>query len=341
MRMCARVRFVVAWVLCAITGTVLAPASPAHAADCGRIDVVEIAEFNWPTASLLAHLHKLILERGYGCNVKLVQSTQGPAVTRLAAQGKPDIVPEVWVRQNNRVWRQAVSNGRAFDVSTVLSEGSSEGWWIPKFVADANPKLKKVSDLAKFRHLFKDPDRPQMARLVSCPAAWECAIINRNLLRAYRLDRYFRAYEPNNGSELEAAIVRAHVSRTPVLVFHWSPAPVLGRYPMVRLAMGRFNARGHACNRRNDCKRPHAGTYPPSRVAGAVGARISRLAPETVRYVRNVSFDTATMNRLLAWQSENKASSRLTAETFLRQDFQIWSRWVPPEVARRIRESLG
>ncbi|MBW8320898.1 MAG: ABC transporter substrate-binding protein, partial [Rhizobium sp.] len=41
----------------------------AQAAECGE---VTIAEMNWASAGVAAHVDKIILEAGYGCDVTLV-----------------------------------------------------------------------------------------------------------------------------------------------------------------------------------------------------------------------------------------------------------------------------
>lgn len=313
---------------------------PAAAADCGDADAVEVAEMKWPTAALLAQVHRLILERGYGCNVRLVRGAMKGMVTRLAARGRPDIVPEVWPEQVGRVWRQALDAGRAYEAAFVIRDGVFEGWWIPKFFADEHPDLKSVRDLKRYKEAFKDPNVPQMGRLYSCPATWLCAIVNRNLLRAYGLDGAFRAHSPAAGGELAAAIAKAYVDRRPVLVYHWSPAAVLGRYPMVALKMSPFNARGHECNSRSDCTRPHPGSYPVSQVVTAVATGFAKRAPRVVPYLKRMRFDRDTLNELLAWQLANRASARLTAEHFMREYAGLWRRWLPRDVADAIEESL-
>ena len=68
-------------------------AGTAHA-DCGS---VSIAEMNWASAGVAAHIDKIILENGYGCSVEMVTGDTMPTFTSMNEKGQPDLAPEFWV----------------------------------------------------------------------------------------------------------------------------------------------------------------------------------------------------------------------------------------------------
>ena len=327
---------------CLLAAVAVTPptAGAVGAVRCGAGDTIEIALMKWPMAAFLAHVHGLILERGYGCNAKMVPGKMKSLANRLAARGKPDIVPALWLDSVRGIWRQAVENGRAIETGAVLPEGVREGWYIPKYVADSYPALRSVRDLKSFRGLFKDTGEPQKGRLNSCPINWQCATINRNLLRAYGLSGIFNAYSPPSGQEMNKTIAAAFRERRPLLFYYWSPSATVGRYPMVALKMGAFNRRGHACNKIAKCRQPYPGGYPAARVVTAVSTGFINSAGATAGYLRRISLRSATVSKMLAWQDENRVGPRLTAEHFLKTEFAVWSRWLPRPIALRIRDSL-
>ena len=63
---------------------------------CGK---VTIAEMNWASAELMANVDKIILEKGYGCEVELVAGATMPTFTSMNEKGMPDIAPELWSMQ--------------------------------------------------------------------------------------------------------------------------------------------------------------------------------------------------------------------------------------------------
>ena len=67
-------------------------ASAPSTSNCGK---VSIANMNWQSAEVLANIDKLILEKGYGCQVELVPGDTVPTATSMTEKGKPDIAPEL------------------------------------------------------------------------------------------------------------------------------------------------------------------------------------------------------------------------------------------------------
>ena len=49
-------------------------------ASCGKI---KIAEMNWASAELMANVDKIILEKGYGCEVEMVAGATMPTFTSM------------------------------------------------------------------------------------------------------------------------------------------------------------------------------------------------------------------------------------------------------------------
>ena len=74
-------------------GTILGVSGQASAA-CGT---VSIAEMNWASAQLLANVDKIILSKGYGCDVNIVPGDTMPTFTSMNEKGVPDVAGEMWI----------------------------------------------------------------------------------------------------------------------------------------------------------------------------------------------------------------------------------------------------
>jgi len=74
-------------------GTLLGVSGQASAA-CGS---VSIAEMNWASAQLLANVDKIILSKGYGCDVSIVPGDTMPTFTSMNEKGSPDVAGEMWI----------------------------------------------------------------------------------------------------------------------------------------------------------------------------------------------------------------------------------------------------
>ncbi len=55
---------------------------------------VTIADMNWNSATLMAHVDQFILEHGYGCDTSLVPGDTMPTGVSMTEKGQPDIAPE-------------------------------------------------------------------------------------------------------------------------------------------------------------------------------------------------------------------------------------------------------
>ncbi|MGB2062720.1 MAG: glycine betaine ABC transporter substrate-binding protein, partial [Candidatus Puniceispirillales bacterium] len=85
-------------------------------ADCGE---VSIGAMGWASGESITALASFVLEQGYGCTVSVVPTDTVPAVTSLAENGQPDIVPEVWVNSAT-VYKELEEAGKIITASDVF-----------------------------------------------------------------------------------------------------------------------------------------------------------------------------------------------------------------------------
>merc|ERR1712230_78016 len=78
-------------------------------ASCGKI---KIAEMNWASAELMANVDKIILEKGYGCEVEMVAGATMPTFTSMNEKGTPDVAPELWANAVAVPLKKAVGENR-------------------------------------------------------------------------------------------------------------------------------------------------------------------------------------------------------------------------------------
>lgn len=327
--------------VCAIAATaVLALPSIAFAQDCGTDKKIEIAEMNWPSAAALAHVHAIILEKGFGCNVEIVAGDTVPSSASMISKGRPAIAPELWTGTIQDAWDKAIADNAVKVAGLAISDGAVEGWWIPKYVADANPGLKSVDDLPKFAKVFSDPDEPDQGRFYSCPPGWGCEIANAALFEAYGLEESFNLFSPGSGGNLDAAIVRAFEREDPIVFYYWGPTSIMGKYPMVQLEMPAYDAAIWKCNTDAACTPKGKSSFATPPVVVATAAWLADDAPNVFGYLSNVALNNVQVSAMLSWGADNKAGALETAENFLKTEESLWTNWVSAEVAARIKAAL-
>ena len=308
------------------------------AANCGKVTIAEMA---WASAAVAAHIEDIILSAGYGCQTEIVFGDTVPTVTSMTEKSEPDVAPEIWINSAREVIEKAVEEGRLVVAGEILSDGGEEGWWVPDYVIADNPDLTTLQAVLKRPDLFPDKEEPGMGRFYTCPSGWGCEIVNGNLYKAYGVkEAGFTLFNPGSSEGLAAAITGAYERRQPIFAYYWAPTSLLGNHPMVKLGGMTHDSETWPCITDKDCAEPKPNMYPKSVVMTVVTSSFAKSAPEAFEFVSRVSWGNKFLNGLLAWQDQNQATARETAEHFLKNNEDVWSAWVPEDVAAKVKAAL-
>ena len=185
-----------------------AGAAAAPAVACGRVTV---ANMNWQSAEVLAHIDQIILSKGYGCDVELIPGDTMPTLTAMMEKGKPDVAPEAWVNAVREPLDAAVKEGRLHYGAQALKDGGVEGWWIPKYLADANPGIKTIDDALQRPDLFPAPETKGKGAVHNCPSGWNCQITTGNVFKAWDAEKKgFKLIDTGSAAGLDGSIAKAY-----------------------------------------------------------------------------------------------------------------------------------
>jgi glycine betaine/proline transport system substrate-binding protein len=323
-----------------VSASFTAFAAPALAEDCGSVSV---AEMNWASAGVAAWVDKIILEAGYGCDVELVTGDTMPTFTSMNEKAEPDMAPELWVNAVKVALDKAVEEDRMVIAAPMLSDGGVEGWWIPKYIADAHPDIKTVEDALAHPELFPAPEDPSRGAVYNCPAGWNCQISTENLFKAYDAEsKGFDLIDTGSAAGLDGSIANAYEREQGWLGYYWAPTSVMGKYEMVALDAGVPNDKEmwDACTSQADCADPKPNAYPVSDVFTVVTKGFAEKAGVAMEYVKTRKWDNQTVGQLLAWKDENQGSNEDTAYYFLTNNKEMWTKWLPEDVAAKVEAEL-
>ena len=310
------------------------------AADCGK---VTIADMNWNSATLIAHVDQFILEHGYGCDAELVPGDTMPTSTSMIEKGEPDIASELWINQMQAALEKGVEEKRLRLAGQSLSEGGEEGFWVPEYMVKEYPELATIKGVRKHADLFKHPENPDMSAFYGCPAGWACQISAANLFHAMKMeDDNFELIDPGSGAGLAASIAKAYERQAPWFGYYWAPTAILGKYKMVKVDFGTGVDLDEYrnCTVQEDCVNPKVTMYPSAPVYTVTSESFAKKAPEAYEYLSARSFTNAQLNELLAWMEQNQADGEIVLEHFLSKYENIWGDWLPEEVSRKVKVAL-
>ena len=323
-----------------LSATLLATCVSNAQAECGR---VTIASMNWQSAEVLAAIDKIVLDKGYGCDVEIVPGDTMPTLTSMMEKGQPDVAPEAWIGAVREPLDAAVKEGRLHYAARALKDGGIEGWWIPKYIADANPEIKTIEDALSHRELFPSTDDKMKGALHNCPAGWTCQISTANAFKAWKAEeKGFVLVDTGSAAGLDGSIAKAYERKQGWLGYYWAPTAILGKYEMVKLDAGvpHDKQAWDTCNAKPDCANPAPNDWAKADVFTVITDRFKKAGGPAVDYLNTRDWGNDTVNELLSWMQNNQANGEDGAIHFLKNYPQVWSSWVPAQVAERIKSGL-
>jgi len=310
--------------------TVAAGAGSLAQADCGD---VTITEMDWASSAVVTGVAAFLMEQGYGCTVTKTPSSTTPALVSVAENGTPDIVTEMWTN-GSTIYDQLVAEGKVTPTADVLADGGQGGWWVPDYMVEDHPELATVEGV------LANPDLLG-GRFHSCPDGWACKYDTTDLLNVFGMpEAGYEIFQHGSGETLAGSIASAVENREPWIGYYWSPTAIVGRYNLVKVDLGPYNAENYDCALSPDCTATGPSDYATSPVKTVLTEDFIKREPEVAELMRNISFTNAQMNETLVWQQDNNASNEEAAVHFLTTYSDVWGAWLNDDARSRLSALL-
>ena len=310
-------------------------------ADCGD---VTIASMNWKSAEVSAELDKYILAEGYGCDAAVVVGDTVPTIISMAEKGQPDIAPEAWVDMLPEVVKNEINKGTLVKAAPILADRGENGWWIPKYLADAHPEIKTIRDVLKHPELFPNPENPKQGAVFNGAQGWAGTVATSQLFKAYKGEEAgFKLIDTGSAAGLDGSLINAYERKAGWVGFYWAPSALLGKYQMVKLDHGAPFDKNNwdNCITVSTCPNPKPTSWAVDHVYTLVSKRFAdRSDAGVMSYLNKRSWNNVTISELMAWMTDNQASGEEGARYFLKNNEALWTQWVSPEAAQKIKKSL-
>ncbi|ALF59004.1 glycine betaine ABC transporter substrate-binding protein [Psychrobacter urativorans] len=313
----------------------LLPVSASAACD----NPIKFGALTWESGQFTTGVLKYIAEKGYGCQIEEVPGA-GPALETALSQNDIQVIGEQWVGRSP-IMEQAIKDKKVMVIGDTLKGGATQGWYVPKYVIEDNPGLRRYQDLPKYAHLFKDPEDPKKSRFMNCPSGWACEVFNTRLLKNTGLGTTFNNVRPGTGAALDAEIASAFEQRKPLLFYYWQPTGLIAKYDFAPLE---FPAYDDACWQdllKADGSANCVSGFPVSPLGIAVSTPFISNNPEVSAAFKKVQFTPDALNGAILAMSENKRSGDEQALEFLRDNPNVWQAWISDTAADKLAAALG
>jgi glycine betaine/proline transport system substrate-binding protein len=311
-------------------------------AACGK---VSIAEMNWASASLMANVDKIILEKGYGCEVELVAGATMPTFTSMNEKGAPDVAPELWANAVAVPLKKAVGENRLIVANEVPISGLGEGWWLSPYTAKKH-NLKTAADVIARPDLFPYAEDKSKGAFVGCPAGWGCQLVNQNLFRAFEMEKKgWVLVDPGSAAGLDGSMNKSLTRSENWFGYYWSPTTLIGKHNLTKVDFGvPFVGKDHWDNcivkPEKDCASPKKSAWTTSVVNTVVTSNFKKNAGVALDYISGRAYPGSIMNKMLVFMDQEKAQGEDAAYEFLEKHGAVWEKWVSPDVAKKVKSNL-
>lgn len=298
-----------------------------------------LADVGWDSVQVHNRIAGFILGHGYGYEVEYMPGETIPLFAGLA-RGDIDINMEVWVANQKEAYDKAINAGKVIDLGSNFPD-SWQGWLVPTYMIKGDskrgikpmaPDLKSIEGLPKYWKLFKDPEDPSKGRFYNSVPGWECTKINTKKLKAYGLDKYYNDFITGSDAALNGSMAAAYKKGKPWLGYYWAPTWPLGKYDMTPIEEPPYDKK--VWDENYGCE------YPSVRVNIVVNASLLKKAPEAVEFLKKYETTQAIANKFLAYMREKEAKKEDAAIWFLKNYQDLWSGWVPKNVAKKVKAAL-
>ena len=300
---------------------------------------IKFGALTWESGQFTSGVLKYIAEEGYDCTVEEVPGA-GPALETALSQNDIQIIGEQWIGRSP-IMENAIEQNKVAVIGDTLKGGATQGWYVPKYVLEENPGLRRYQDLPKYADLFKDPEDPSKSRFMNCPSGWTCEIFNTRLLKNTGLDSIFNNAHPGTGAALDAEIASAFEQHKPLLFYYWQPTGLMAKYDFAALE---FPDHKDACwqdlllaDGTSDC----VSGFPVSPLGIAASTPFIDTNPELAEVFKRVQFTSDELNGAILEMSESKRSGDEQALVFLRDNPDVWRGWLSEEAATNLATKLG
>jgi len=303
-------------------------------------ETVVFADAGWESIRFHSYVAGIIMEEGYGGYTMDIIPGSTPVLLMGLRQGDIDVQMEMWTSNIVDIYNEALESGDIVE-SGINFDDNAQGLYVPTYVIEGDiergiepmaPGLRTVKDLADYWQVFKDEEEPSKGRIYGAIPGWKVDEIMRIKVETYGLDEYYNYFSPGSDTALSAAIVSSYQRGEPIVAYYWEPTWIMGMLDMTLLEDEPYSEElwnnGYACE------------FESMAITIAANTEFTKRAPELAEFLSKYRTSSQMASDALAYMRENETDERAAAVWFLKNREDVWTQWVPEDVAQKVKNSL-
>ena len=301
-------------------------------------EMLTIAGSTWDSSQVNAEIFAFIAKNGYGYETDIIMAATAIELQQHV-KGDIDVRIENWTKTYAEEYYGPVEKGDIIEINEILAD-NMQGFYVPTVVVKGDPEkgikplapdLKSVFDLPKYRQLFQDPEDPQKGRIYGAPETWSTNAILEPKMKNYNLEKDFNLFKPGADTALATAIAAAAEKGKPIVAYYWGPTWLLGKYDLTLLEEPPYS---------DEKWKTYNCAFPADTVTITVHKHLPETAPELVEILKKFEMNSVKMNEILAYMQDNNTDPQKAALWYLKNNKEIWSKWLPQDAAEKVAAAL-
>ena len=294
---------------------------------------IKILLNDWTSQLVLARVTGgIFTEMGY--DIEYVQKSSNAQWGSLKL-GLSHVQVEVWEGTMASMFDRMIKAGAIVDAGSHAAL-TREEWWYPKYVEDLCPGLPDWRALKKCSEVFATKETQSKGRYLGGP--WEKPDAAR--IRALGLN--FKAQRVKQGDDLWVELEKAHKTKTPIILFNWTPNWVEAKYEGNFVEFPDYDPEcesnpkwGESKKYLYDCGNPKNGWLKKAAWKG-----MEAQWPCAFNTLKNISFDNAMIAQLSYKVDVDEHTHESAAKQWLDDNQKIWRKWIPSQCAQNMVSDL-
>lgn len=326
--------------ICLLVSTLFIFLAACGAGDAdGELDTIEFVGGDWDSLMIHNTIAQKIIEEGYGYDTDTTLGSTA-AVFEGLRQGELHVLMEAWTYTMKDVYEKALESGDVKKIGLNFDDNTS-GFHVPTYIIEGDdergidpvaPDLETVADLDNYPDVFENREDPTKGIIYNGPSGWEMSKLVEEKFNAYDLGEKYTLFGAGSEAGLNASLESAYESGEPWVGYTWSPTVTTAKFDLTLLEEPEYDE--------DEWEKTRKTKLPPENVEIAVHKDFPDQAPEIVEFLENYHTSEKLTEAGLKYMLENDVSPEEAGIWWLQEYEDVWTEWVPDDIAEKVKESL-
>ena len=294
-------------------------------ADCGT-EPINIAVNPWTGSAVNANIAKTIMEEQMGCTVELTEIDEFAQFPALST-GDLDATLEVWPSGHAKDYKKYIDGGQGVVDGGELGVVGQIGWFVPKYMTDADPSLATLDGLSANADMFATAESGDKGQFLGGDPSF--VSYDEDIIESLGLP-FKVVYAGSEAAEL-TALKQAYKDESPLLLYMYTPHWAQLKYPMTQVELPEYT---------DACAKAAEGdgtgyncAYPEDVLYKAFNEGLATKSPAAQQFLTNMSYENEMQEAVALDVDVNGMKPAEAAQKWVQENPDVWQAWLPSGAA--------